>query len=179
MFPAFPTIISSAIVESNSKTLFCRVNTFKTLLSASLEVSKGTKQFIPWEEKGKKSFVSSSAKVNPKTNIGPGCVIGNRVKIGEKCTIKDSSYGNNVEIADKAVIMNSIIMDNVKIGEGYNFFIYIKIRAKIDKSIICADIPKGVEISESFIGYGYARIVEKRNNMFLTLFRTNKSSNTI
>jgi len=95
---------------------FCaRVNTIHNFLELNHEVAKGNTSYMPWEKPGKGNFIADSADVNPKTQVGSECIVGEGTKIGEKCSVKKSNIGKHCNIGSNVKIANSVIMDHVTI----------------------------------------------------------------
>ena len=64
------------------------------------------------------STVGSDSFIGPFGRIRPGCVIGNKVQIGNYVEIKNSHIGNGARINHHTFIGDSLLADQVTIGAG-------------------------------------------------------------
>jgi acyl-[acyl carrier protein]--UDP-N-acetylglucosamine O-acyltransferase len=64
------------------------------------------------------SSVGEDGFIGPFGRIRPGCVVGNKVQIGNYVEIKNSSIGNSCRINHHAFIGDSQLADRVTIGAG-------------------------------------------------------------
>lgn len=128
---------------------FCaRVNTIPSYLEANREIAKGTTGFLPWETLGKGNFVESSAEVNPKTQVGPECIVGAFTQVGEKCSIKKSIIGKHCKIGNNVKIINSVIMNHVTILD----------KCTIQNSLVChnAHLGDSCSITNCQVGVSFS-----------------------
>jgi translation initiation factor eIF-2B subunit gamma len=108
--------------------VYCeRANTTSSYIDVNRDIATGTKCYIPLEPEVNKSYISPSAKIDPKTQVGTECVVGEGTSIGAKCSIKKSIIGRHCNIGNNVKIINSVIMDYVTIKDG----------AKVQASIVC------------------------------------------
>jgi len=112
--------------NQTEKPFLARCLSIPTYLQLNYEIANGSAPFRPFEPENNKSFIAPSSSV-VNAMVGPGCVIGENVVLGEGTSIKKSIIGPNTKIGAQAKIQNSVIMANVTIGNG----------CVITSSIIC------------------------------------------
>ena len=74
----------------------------------------------PEEARVKKTWLSGTAVVAKKAQVGADCVVGDQTTVGDKVVLKKTSVGAHCQIAPGCRIQNSLIMDHVIIDEGVN-----------------------------------------------------------
>ena len=135
-----------ALVVDSSTVTCLRANTMIQYMLANKQIATGKSSIKPWEAQDKDRFISSGAQIDPKTQVGADCVIGDS-SIGEKCGIRKSIIGKNCSIHPGAKVVNSVLMDDVVVMEG----------ASITDSILCngVHIDAKVTIKNCQLGAGY------------------------
>jgi len=125
--------------------LACKYN--GTVHVANKYIASGKSPIKPWEEaQDKNRFISTAAQIDPKTQVGAECVVGDS-SIGEHCGIRKSIIGKNCLIHPNAKVVNSVLMDDVVVMDG----------ASISDSILCNGVhinPK-VSVKNCQLGAGY------------------------
>jgi len=114
----------------SSDQMCLRVNTIPSYKEANFEIAKGNAPYLPQEPVGRNNFISTSAEIDPKTQVGPESIVGEGTKIGERCGIKKSVLGKHCKIAGNVKILNSVIMD----------YVVIDTKCTIQNSIICSNV---------------------------------------
>lgn len=124
-----------------------RANTTKSYLQMNIDMASKNSVYTPWEPTQKNYFLHSTAQVDPKTQIGPECVVGQGTHVGEKCSVKKSIIGKHCKVDARVKIINSVIMDHVTIEPG----------CVISGSVICNNVYMKEEctIKDSFVGAAY------------------------
>lgn len=75
------------------------------------------------------NVVDASAQLGQRATVGPACIVGERVVIGDKSSIKRSVIGPNTRLGNNVKVMSSVIGDNVTIEDGCH----------IQNSIVCSN----------------------------------------
>jgi len=137
--------------------IYChRVNTLDSYASANNDVANHRKPsgFSPLIPLTKNNFVDAGAEIDPKTQVGPDCVVGFGSSIGEKCSIKKSVIGNHCKIGSQCKIVNSVVMDHVTIEDG----------AIIHSSIISSNcyVRTKCQVTDSVLGVSFELPAENR-----------------
>eukprot|EP00029_Vermamoeba_vermiformis_P001106 TRINITY_DN11275_c0_g1_i1.p1 TRINITY_DN11275_c0_g1~~TRINITY_DN11275_c0_g1_i1.p1 ORF type:complete len:445 (+),score=96.72 TRINITY_DN11275_c0_g1_i1:25-1359(+) len=124
-----------------------RANNLANYMEVNRDIATGQKAYVPVEPESKKAYIATTAKIDPKTQVGTESVVGENTVIGAKAGIKKSVIGKNCNIAANVKIINCVIMDNVTIKEG----------AKIQNCIIChnASVGENASIVDSQVGANY------------------------
>ncbi|KAJ2998907.1 hypothetical protein HDV02_003882 [Globomyces sp. JEL0801] len=124
-------IVCTAFVHKQGFT--ARANTIGSYCEINKTVVKNLQAPVP-----------TTAEINPKTQIGSDCLVGDGSKIGERCSIKRSVLGNHVQIGKNCKITNSIIMDYACIEDG----------VKLDSCVICKSgkVSTGSELKDCEVG---------------------------
>ena len=78
-------------------------------------------------------LIGQPSEKGSKTTVGAGCLFGDNVKIGDKCSVKRSILGAKCIIGNNVKIVNSVIMDDTKIGDG----------SHIQNCVICKHVQVG------------------------------------
>lgn len=91
-------------------------------------------------------LVHTSSIVNPKSQIGEECLIGEESKVSEKTTLKNCIIGSQCVVEPKVRLTNCILMDKVTIKSGGN----------IQGSLLCDNVTVGEKCSmkDSIVGVG-------------------------
>jgi len=128
--------------------LCTRVNTIQSYVDANREIPKGTSKYVPLERLGKNNYIHDSAVVDPKTQVGPECVVGEGTTIGEKCSIKKSNIGKHCKIGNNSKIANSIVMDHVIIQDN----------CSIQNSVLCSNVhmANNCSVKDCQVGLSYS-----------------------
>jgi len=135
-----------ALVVDSATVTCLRANTLVQYMQANKFIASGKSIIKPWEAQDKGRFISSGAQIDPHTQVGPECVVGDS-SIGAKCGIRKSIIGKNCLIHANAKVINSVLMDDVVVMDG----------ASISDSILCNGVhidPK-VSVKNSQLGAGY------------------------
>eukprot|EP00727_Mastigamoeba_balamuthi_P007342 m51a1_g3228 hypothetical protein (449) ;mRNA; f:89975-91855 len=136
---------------SSGPSSFClRVSTIASFFEANKELSRGAHAYLPREEALKGRFLAKTAKVDPQTQVGAECVVGDSSEIGARCGVKHSVVGRHCVIASGAKIANSVVMDHVTIAEG----------ATLSDCVVCsgAVVNSKAQLKDCVVGYG--RVVD-------------------
>ena len=76
---------------------------------------------------------SMPSDVGSKSTMGAGCVFGESVSIGDKCSIKRSIIGDKCKIGNNVKIVNSVLMADTCVEDG----------SHIQNCIICKEVSIG------------------------------------
>ncbi|XP_066305036.1 translation initiation factor eIF2B subunit gamma-like [Branchiostoma lanceolatum] len=88
-----------------------RANTLPSYVEAN-------KQILHELAGGDELLVHPSITTKGKYQIGPECMVGEGVSLGDKVTLKKSIIGKHCTIGDRVKITNSVIMNHVTIKDG-------------------------------------------------------------
>lgn len=131
----------------DSVTVTCqRANTKVQYMACNKLIASGKSTIKPWEALDKNRFISTSAQIDPKTNVSPESVVGDS-NIAAMCGIRKSIIGKNCIIHAGAKVTNSVLMDGVVVME----------KAVISDSILCngVHVDSGVSVKGSQVGAGF------------------------
>lgn len=64
------------------------------------------------------NFVESSVSIGSKSTIGPGCIVGAEVTLGEKCSVKRSVIGKGASVGTGVKLINSVVMPRATVEDG-------------------------------------------------------------
>jgi len=130
----------------------CRANTVHDYAEMNFTIAKGGQAYLPLEpnvQARDKSmyFLHPSAVVDPRSTVGPECVLGQDSKMGERTSIKKSVIGRHCVLGSNVKVVSSVIMDHVTIADG----------CTIQGSIICnnAHLHERVSLKDCYVGSSY------------------------
>lgn len=103
----------------DAKPLCLRANNMASFMDANRDIATGQKFFKPLEKVGKGNFISETATISPKTQIGTECVVSDSTTIGDRCGVKKSIIGKHCIIGNNVKIANSVLLDHVTVKDGY------------------------------------------------------------
>ena len=64
------------------------------------------------------NFVEPSVSIGSKSTIGPGCIVGADVTLGEKCSVKRSVIGKGASVGTGVKLINAVVMPRATIEDG-------------------------------------------------------------
>jgi len=144
----------------------CRANTTKSYLQMNREMASRGSCYIPFEPSVKNHYIHNAATVDPHTQVGAECVVGEGTTIGSSCSIKKSIIGKHCKIDERVKLINSVVMNHVTING----------KCVIIGSVICNNVyvHAGCNIKDSQIGAA-ATVPEKteiKNEAFMPIEMT-------
>ncbi|KAH3742705.1 translation initiation factor eIF-2B subunit gamma [Pelomyxa schiedti] len=140
--PLPPAMCYAVIMPPTS---YCtRINTIPAFVEANKQIARGVHTYIPWEERQKNNFISTTADVSLRTQVAADCIVGDGTGIGDRCGIRKTVIGKNCNIADNIRLANTVIMDSVIIKPG----------CSLTDCVICnnVEIGEGSELRNCYIG---------------------------
>lgn len=64
------------------------------------------------------NFVDVDVTIGAKSTVGPGCIVGTGVVLGEKCSVKRSVVGAGASIGSGVKLINSVVMRGAVVEDG-------------------------------------------------------------
>ena len=64
------------------------------------------------------NFVEPNVAIGAKSTVGPGCIVGKDVVLGEKCSVKRSVVGEGASIGSGVKLINSVVMPRATVEDG-------------------------------------------------------------
>ena len=64
------------------------------------------------------NFVEPSVSIGSKSTIGPGCIVGADVTLGEKCSVKRCVIGRGASVGTGVKLINAVVMPRATVEDG-------------------------------------------------------------
>ncbi|GAQ86424.1 nucleotidyltransferases [Klebsormidium nitens] len=98
---------------------FCnRLNSLQQYIEVNREVAGDAVHLTGFPVSSFNNVVHPSVEIGSKTTVGAQCVLGEGVRLGDKCSVKRSVLGKNCRIGANVKIINSVLMAGCVVEDG-------------------------------------------------------------
>ncbi|KAE8697057.1 feruloyl CoA ortho-hydroxylase 1-like [Hibiscus syriacus] len=118
-----------------------RLNSIQAFMDVNRDVTGEADHLLSGTSSDPNNIIGPSPKLGTKTTVGPHCMLGEGLEVGDKCQVKRSVIGRHCRIGSHVKVVNSVVMNHVTIGDG----------CIMQGSVVCSN----VQLQDRAVGAGF------------------------